>query len=288
MAEMIRPVQNNKDEVDLVQVLERIIRFFSNHKKELIGASLAGMLCGYVIFLVQPKLYNSTLILHSQVLTNSEEIEIIDNWNELRKDGEYGVLSQNLNISATLLNSVKLFKATNIQGAPAGSISGFTVEVLVNDTSILEDLQKAVIYGLENNEYVKEKVNFKRDNATKMIASVNREIAKLDSTKKKIESNNTGKSQGSSSFIVDISDVNVQMITLNEKLFQYQETLKFVDAIQLLQNFEKYSKPASPRLLKMLLSGFLGGIFIGFIWAIWKDVKLNIAMISRATQTVAK
>ncbi len=158
----------------------------------------------------------------------------------------------------------------------------------MNDTSILEDLQKAVIYGLENNEYVKEKVNFKRDNATKMIASVNREIAKLDSTKKKIESNNTGKSPGSSSFIVDISDVNVQMITLNEKLFQYQETLKFVDAIQLLQNFEKYSKPASPRLLKMLLSGFLGGIFIGFIWAIWKDVKLNIAMISRATQTVAK
>jgi hypothetical protein len=288
MAEMIKPAQDNKDEVDLIQVLERIIRFFSNHKKELVAASLAGMLCGFIIYLVQPKVYNSTLILHSQILTNSEEIEIIDNWNELRKDGEYGVLSKNLNCSEYILKNVKLLSATNIQNIAAGSTSGFTVDVLVKDTSILENLQKAVIYGLENNEFVKEKVNFKRDNATQMIASVNREIAKLDSTKEKIESNNTGKTPGSSSFIVDISDVNVQMITLNEKLYQYQEALKFVDAIQLLQNFEKYSRPTSPHLLKMIFSGLFGGIFIGFVWSIWKDVKLKMAMSRRVPLTVSK
>jgi hypothetical protein len=288
MAEMIKPAQNNKDEVDLVQVLERIIRFFSNHKKDLIAAPLAGMLCGCIIYMVQPKVYNSTLILHSQVLSNSEEIEIIDNWNELRKDGEYGVLSKNLNCGVYILRNVKMLSASNIQNVTAGSTSGFTVDVLVSDTSILENLQKAVIYGLENNEYVKEKVNFKRDNTTKLIASINREIAKLDSTKKKIESNNTGRTPGSSSFIVDISDVNVQMITLNEKLIQNQEALKFVDAIQLLQNFEKYSKPTSPRLLKMILSGFFGGIFIGFVWSIWIDVKLKMAMSRRVPQTVAK
>ena len=288
MAEMIKPAQNDKDEVDLMQVLERIIRFFSNHKKELVAASLAGMLCGYILFMVQPKLYNSTLILHSQVLTNSEEIEIIGNWNELRKDGEYGVLSKNLNCNAYLLRDVKMLSATNIQNVAVGGTSGFTVNVLVRDTSILDDLQKAVIYGLENNEFVKEKVNFRRDNTTRMIASINQEIAKLDSTKKKMESNNNGKTPGSSSFIVDISDVNVQVITLNEKLLQYQEALKFVDAIQVLQNFEKYSRPVSPRSLKMILSGFLGGLFIGFVWAIWKDVKLKIAMISRPPQTVAK
>src|SRR5258707_11275722 len=130
MAEMIKPAQNDKDEVDLIQVLERIIRFFSNHKKELVAASLAGMLCGYILFMVQPKLYNSTLILHSQVLTNSEEIEIIGNWNELRKDGEYGVLSKNLNFNPTLLESVKNLSATNIQNIPVGGTSGFTVNVL--------------------------------------------------------------------------------------------------------------------------------------------------------------
>jgi hypothetical protein len=117
-----------------------------------------------------------------------------------------------------------------------------------------------------------------------LIESIHQEIAKLDSAKKRIESSSGGKSSGSSSYIVDISDVNVQMINLNEKLYQYQEQLKFVDAIQVLQNFEKYSKPASPRLSIMLASGLLAGLFVGFAWALSKNLKSKVAAVSKARQ----
>jgi predicted cobalt transporter CbtA len=154
MAEMTKPVQNNNDEIDLIKVLERIFNFLSSYKKMLIIATLAGILCGLALYLIQPKIYGSTLILHSQVLSNSEEIEIIDNWNNLRREGEYGVLSRNLNCPVALLNKVKSIAAANIQiNQPT---SGFTVEVFVTDTAVLEELQKAIIYGLENNEFVKE------------------------------------------------------------------------------------------------------------------------------------
>jgi len=283
MAEMTKPVQNNNDEIDLIKVLERISNFLSSNKLMLIIGTLTGILCGLAIYLLQPKIFGSTLILHSQVLSNAEEIEIIENWNNLRREGEYAVLSRNLNCPVDLLKKVKGITAANIQiNQPT---SGFTVEVYVTDTAVLEELQKAIIYGLENNEFVKEKVDLKRSNTIKIIDNINLEIAKLDSTKKKIESgNNVGKLSGSSSLIMNISDVNVQMITLNEKLYQYQDILKFVNAIQILQNFEKFTKPVSPRLPKMILSGLLGGLFVGFALSALKSIRLKIAMISRSPQ----
>jgi hypothetical protein len=275
MAEMTKSDQNNNDEIDLIQVLERITRFISTYKKELIVTMIAGLLCGTAIYISKPKIYGSTLILHSQILSNSEEIRIIDSWNTLRNNGEFAVLSRNLDYPVSLIKNVKALSATDIQITQPSS--GFTVDVLVSDTAILEGLQKAIIYGLENSQYVSEKVNFKKENTLKMLESINREIARLDSTKKKIESSQNAKSSGASSFIIDISDVNVQMITLKEKYYQYQEALKFVDAIQVLQNFEKYAKPTSPRLGTLLISGLLGGLFVGFAWAIIKNLKLKIA-----------
>jgi hypothetical protein len=275
MAEMTKSDQNNNDEIDLIQVLERITRFISTYKKELIATMIAGLLCGTAIYMSKTKIYGSTLILHSQILSNSEEIRIIDSWNTLRNNGEFAVLSRNLDYPVSLIKNIKALTATDIQISQPSS--GFTVDVLVGDTSILEGLQKAIIYGLENSQYVSEKVNFKKENTLKMLESISREIARLDSTKKKIESSQNAKSSGASSFIVDISDVNVQMITLKEKYYQYQEALKFVDAIQVLQNFEKYAKPTSPRLGILLISGLLGGLFVGFAWAVIKNLKLKIA-----------
>jgi hypothetical protein len=275
MAEMTTSAQNNNDEIDLIQVLERITRFLSSYKKELFLTMFAGLLCGLAIYISKPKLYGSTLILHSQILSNSEEIKIIDSWNTLRRNGELDVLSRDLNCSISLIKNIKGLGAMDIQITQP--TSGFVVDVLVNDTSILGDLQKAIIYGLENSEYVSQKVSFRKENALKILEDINREIGRLDSTKKKIESSQNGKGSGNSSFIVDISDVNVQMVTLKEKLYQYQEALKFVDAIQVLQNFEKYAKPASPRLGILLISGLLGGLFAGFAWAVIKNLKWKIA-----------
>src|SRR6185295_7764394 len=39
---------------------------------------------------------------------------------------------------------------------------GFIVQVIVKDTSILDNLQQGIVYGLENTEYVKERLITKR------------------------------------------------------------------------------------------------------------------------------
>lgn len=283
MSDMINSGQNNHDDIDLIVVLERISRFLSGNIKYLVTTAIVGLICGVVIYFTLPKSYSSTMILRTQVLSNTEEIEIVSSWNNLLGNGEYVVLSKTLNCSTDLITNLKSIKAESILNL-LPTTSAFTVTVLVKDTSILEELQNAIIFGLENNEYVKAKVNFKRDNTTQMIASITQEIARLDSTKKKIESSSTGKSASPASFIVDISDVNVQMITLREKLYQNQETLKFVDAIQIMQKFEKFERPASPHLSILMFSGFVGGLFLGLVISIVKNVRMKIALIRNTGQ----
>ena len=280
MTEVKNPAPDNHDEIDLLNVLERLFSFVGRYKRLLLLAAIAGMLSGIIIYLALPKEYASRMILHSNVLTNPEEIAIISDWSALLKNGEYDVLSQNLDCSNELLHKIKYLTADEIQKVQTSNTSsGFTVDVLVKDTAILGILQKAIIYGLANNDYVKERVDIRKANTTKIITDINHEIAKLDSTKKKIEGSNAGKTHGPSSFIVDISNVNIQMIQLNEKLYQYQEQLKFVDAIQVLQNFEKYSKPDSPRLSFLMISGFIGGLFLAYMLICYKYLNQKIALI---------
>jgi hypothetical protein len=283
MSDMINSGQNSHDDIDLIVVLERISRFLSGNKKNLILTAVAGMICGLVIYYTLPKSYSSTMIVRTQVLSSTEEIEIVSSWNGLHSNGEYGVLSRTLNCSQQLLSKLKSIKAENIPNLLPAT-GAFTVTVLVSDTSILEDLQNAIIFGLENNEFVQAKVNFQRDNSIQMIANINQEISKLDSTKKKIESSNTGKPTSSPSFIVDISNVNVQMITLREKLYQNQEALKFVDAIQVLQKFEKFERPASLHRSVLVFTGLMGGLFLGMVLSIAKYVRMKIALIRNTRQ----
>jgi hypothetical protein len=278
MSDTFNSVQDSNDDIDLIIVLERISRFLFVNKIVLIVSAIAGLICGLAIYRSLPKTFNSTLILRTQVLSNTEDIGILSSWNDLLINGEYGALSRYLNCSPDLVSKLRSINAEIIPN-PLPAISAFSVSVLVKDTTILNDLQSAIIYGLENNDYVKAKVTFKRDNTIQLITSINQEIARLDSTKRKIELSSAGKPLSSPSFIVDISNLNVQMITLREKLYLNQENLKFVDAIQVTQKFEKYEKPVSPRLSILAFSGLLGGLFIGLILSIVKTVRLKIALI---------
>ena len=264
MSDMIHSVQDSHDDIDLIVVLERISRFLSGNKKTLIITAIVGMICGGVFYYTLPKSYSSTMILRTQVLTNAEEIEIVSDWNNLRSYGEYGLLARTLHCTPELISKLISIKAENISNLLPAT-SAFTVTVLVSDTSNLEELQNAIVFGLENNEFVQAKVNLKRDNTIQLIDNINQEIAKLDSTQRKIESSNTGKPTSSPSFMVDISNLNVQMITLREKLYQNQETLKFVNGIQVLQKFERFERPANIHRSTLIFLGLLVGLFLGIV-----------------------
>jgi hypothetical protein len=254
------------DELDLIVVVERIVAFINRFFFILIIFPTFGIIAAFVIFLSTPKTYTSELVLHSYILTNLENIQIIENWKVLLRKKEYNTLAGIWNSNPGLIKKVKKISTEEIQKLYVqDNPHGFIVQVTVKDTSILDNLQQGIVYGLENTEYVKERLITKRANLVELIEKVKGEIAKLDSTKLTVENILNNKNKSSSSLFVDITSINSGIITLNEKLLAYQEQLKFANATQVLQKFNKFSYPESRNGPLLLFVGAIIGLVIGYL-----------------------
>lgn len=262
--------ENKTDDLDLINLLEKIFLFFRAYGRLIAIFSVLGILAGFVLYKASPKTYRSTLLLHSYMLSNTEHINIIEDWNALLKDKSYSTLARRLNCTQGTLRQVISIKAAEIQKLYIpNNPNGFMVEVYVKNNAVIDSLTGMIVYGLENSDYIKAKLSSRRSTLLQLINEVKGEITKLDSTKKNIENSINSNNQHTSSFIVDISSINSQMIGLNEKSLSYQDELKFCNAVQVLHPFEKFEKPASPKLLKLLLLGFIGGFALGYIFSLY-------------------
>ena len=99
------------------------------------------------------------------------------------------------------------------------------------------------------------------------------EITKLDSTKLAVENILNNKNKSSSSLFVDITSINSGIISLNEKLLGYQEDLKFANAIQVLQRFNKFSKPESRQGPLLFILGATIGLLMGYLVSLFISVR---------------
>ena len=286
MIEKANEVTAQRDELDLLTLVESAISFFKSFGLTILIFSVAGILLGYLRYRVTPKEYSSTLILHSRIITNQEQLEIVKTWDDLLKRDEYEILASTFNCDPKILEKVGEISGEEIQKLYVpDNPNGFTVKVLVTDTGILDSLQTAIVYGLQNSEYVKERVALRRSDLNALIQKVTTEISALDSTKSNVENIINNKHQNQSSFIIDVSGINRQLIDLNEKLYGYLEELKFLDAVHVLQNFNKLKKPETPKLLSSLVLGLIAGIFIGYCIALYKYVRRKLA---KRTNVVAQ
>jgi hypothetical protein len=265
---------NNTDDLDLWSMLAKTITFFRKYGKMILATTLTGMLAGIAIYISLPKLYSSKLTLESTLLSNLEEIQIIENWNSLLNRSGYSTLAETLNCDPLVVEKIGHISAEQIQkGTNNDNTSGFIVEVLIKDTILLEIIQRGIVYGLENGDYVKDRIATRRSHLEELIQNVKNERVKLDSVKKNVEDILRNKQKNGSSLMIDVSGISSQIIGLQEKQLGYEETLKFADAVRVLQKFVKFKRPVEPKLSKLLLLGFIGGFGLGYIAALLRVIR---------------
>jgi uncharacterized protein involved in exopolysaccharide biosynthesis len=268
------------EDIDLLALAERILAFFQRFRWLLLLGVAAGLLGGFLTYKKLPKVYQSRMILHSFTLSNEDYIQVIDNYNRLLKRHEVDALATTFGISKSTINRVKEIKANQIQKVfTPSNPNGFYVDVYVTDNAILPELQKGIINGLENIDYIKRQLDIKRENFHLLITDVEREIGRLDSTKMDVERSLRGIGNHTSSIMVDITGLNKQLIEMNEKLLNYKQELQFLSAVQVLQGFSAFSLPAGPKLVVWLGLGFIGGLAISYCIALY--ISLHEKLIKR-------
>lgn len=273
----------HSDDIDILLLLERCLHFFKRYKWIFIIAFIAGIGLGLLRFSTSPKIYSSRMVIHSFMLSNQEYTEIIDNWNNLVKKQEYTTLAEIFNCPESLLHKLKKIEGNEIQKIfSSTNPSGVYIDVNVTDNSILPELQKSILYGMNNGDYVKSRLIFKKQRLTEMIAELKSEISKFDSTKTEMEKIIQGKERPSSSVIVEGSNLNHQWIDMNEKLLYLEEDLNFSDAVQVLQGFSAFTKPTGPNLIVLIVLGLILCLSIAYVIALFHSISASLKARARS------
>ena len=274
MSEETKNQVTPSDDIDILLLIERVILFFRKYKWVFIIAIVAGLITGISFYRSLPNVYKSRLIAHSFLLTNQEEIQIIENWSELLGKHEYAALAAIFNCPEKILYPLKQIKGDEIQKVfSTNNPNGFLIEVTVTDISILDELQPAIVNGLENNEYVKERIALKKSNLAQVIEKTTTEIQKLDSVKKRVEDIINRNRDFPSSSIRDITTINTQLVEMNDKLIGYKESLRFANSVQVLQGFSKFKQPVGPKLFVWLFLGLVPFLSLAYVFALVHSIN---------------
>jgi hypothetical protein len=274
----VKLVQHPADELDVVALLKNALSFFRHYGKLLLIVAFVGMLAGGIRFWTTPNLYSSALVLKPTLLSDPEQLELINSWANLLKKRELPVLAREFNVAEGLLKKVISIKTEELQkSASLNNFTAFTLTVLVTDTAVLQPFQKGIMYALDNSEYVKDKLAARRNILRTMIQTVQQEITRLQAMQAAVESSLQQNSSGGSRFMVSVSDISNQLASLQEKKLNYEENLSFTSGVYVLQNFYTPSRPAHPQLIKLLVIGFGGGLFLGGLLALYLYIKRKLA-----------
>lgn len=278
MMKQVKLIQHPADELDLMAVLKNALSFFSHYGKLLLIVAFTGMLAGGLRFLTTPNLYSSSLVLKPTLLNDPEQLELINSWSVLLKKRELPVLAREFNMEETLLKKVESITTEELQKTAAlNNFTAFTLTVRVTDTAVLHPLQKGIQYALDNSEYVKDKLAARKNILRAMIQTVQQEITRLSAMQAAVENSLQQNSGNASRFMLNVSDISIQLTSLHEKKLNYEENLSFTSAVYVLHNFYAPSKPAHPQLIKLLVIGFGGGLFLGCAIALFLHLRKKLA-----------
>jgi hypothetical protein len=267
---------NNSDEIDLLELLAKIVITIKSNILSIIIAFVIGSILGLCYYQFVPKVYESKMILLSDILTSSYSERITESLDNLIKEGNDEVLSQRLGITENEASSITKMEIESVKQEAKGTESEsatFIITVRTQDKSILPNLQEGLINHLRNNEYVKIRVRQRQDFYKAMIEKVGIEINSLDSLKKRLFTGQPIYSKSSEMMLVDPTNIYSKILDLNKEQIGFKNSLELVNSIQLVEGFTVYNKPVSPKLSISLVAGASVGLFLVALLIGFKSLK---------------
>ncbi|MBX2895014.1 MAG: hypothetical protein KF763_06210 [Cyclobacteriaceae bacterium] len=255
------------DEIDLTELMVSIIKFLNKNLVVFSVFILLGIGFSILAYAISPRVYESKMILQSDILTESYAERITESLDRLIKEGNSRVLSSRLNISedeAEKINKIEIESVKQTTASKEKEESIFIITCEIKDKSILPELQDGIIALLRNNEFVKIRVKQRETYYTSLIAKIQEEINSLDSLKKRLFQGKPVYGKSAEMMLVEPTSIYSKIIDLNKEQINYKNALELVNSIQLVEGFTAFEKPAKPKLSIALILGFVGGVFLAF------------------------
>lgn len=282
------PKQN--EEIDLIyffrpigKLFKEIGKAFSNWGKKIktfypfvIYIFIFGGLLGFAARFILNKHYKTDGIFLSRVLTSGISLNIINDLNkQLGVEENLPVVTQKLNLNindARGIVSIKLYDMSDTLRLNNDDSLGATIKItlIVNDTSLVEKVQKGIIYLFENNDYALKRKQARLENLIDLKKNLDSKIQSLDTLRNIVNSSIIPNSQGKGNVFLGepINPVNVyekEVGFFREQLY-LNEQIKNSNTFEIIRPFTKIYKTNSPNFLAIQLYALGGGLLLGFIF----------------------
>jgi len=265
------------DEIDLLGLLAKGVLIVKSNFVFIIASFLICTALGLVYYQFSPKIYESKMLISSDILTESYSKSLTDNLSKLIKEKNFQSLSEKLSVPADQapnIEGIEIKSAIEKAVDLAENLKNYlVVEVRTKDNTIWPQLQNGIIGYLQNNEFVKIRVEHRKKYYNQTIEKINLELADLEILKKKIADGYLAQSSKESLVLFDPTTVNSKILELNKEKINLQNSLETVNSVQVVEGFTVFKKPASPKLSISLISGSSFGLVVVCLFIIFKSVS---------------
>lgn len=254
------------DEIDLFILLLKGVYIIRKNLRLIVLLIVIGGALGLAKYLFGHKVFENKMIVSSNILTNIYSQILFDNINRHMLEHNLAEVAKLLGTDekvAKQINSLKI-ESLRKEDKDAGEKDRFLITAEVSDQSIIPQLQTAILYYLENNSFVKVRVEINRKTMQQLLAAVEKEIADMEELKKRI-ANGEFFQTAKGNLMFDPTSVNSKILELTERKLNYQNALTLSNSVYVIEGFTIFEKQTKPRLLFSVVGGALIGVFIVFI-----------------------
>jgi hypothetical protein len=253
------------DEIDLLELAIKLNRIFIKNLKGLVIAFGIGTLVGLAFYQLAPKVYESKMIVSSDVLTFSICKALISDLEELRKEDNHEEMAKKLGMplaDAKNIVGIKLVPSIEkAEGLREQEKTLLSITIKSFDQLLFSKLQQPLIKFLETNDYALAREKEKRALYNGLIEKATHEINELEKLRDKFLVGELFKTASGGTIYFDPTEINSKIVGLTEVKLKNQNSLALVNNVQIIQGFTNFTKPTSPKLSISLVGGASLGVF---------------------------
>lgn len=273
-----------KDEVDLMELFVNLIIAIRRHLWLIILFFFLGTALGFAYYFSVKKVYQSKMVVSSSILTSSYSKELFENINRHRRERNTHAVKILLNVSESTAKNLAYLEIEKLsQTDDLKEADRFIITADVLDKAVFPEVEKGLVYYLENNEFAKIRVEQNKKYIEEMLAKVITEIMDMERFKEKIISG-TFFENVRGNIMFDPTTVNSKILELTKEKINLENSLELVNSVQVIEGFTQFERPSSPRLSISLVSGSLIGLFFVGILIAFKSVRKLLRMADTAKQ----
>jgi hypothetical protein len=266
--------QKKNIEIDLIDLLVKSIYVLRANFWAIVFFVGLGTAIGVAYFYTSKKVYQSKMIISSQILTVSYTKILFDNANLYLGEGNFHMLASQFHISEKVARSIRSLNVEPLfedqSDAKESEKLLITAEVL--DIQILPEFQQELITYLENNDFAKIRVEQQKNYLRQMLASVDKEIEDMEAFKTRIYKGDFFK-DAKGNVMFDPTTVNSKILELTDKKLNYQNSLAIVNSVQVIDGFTKFERQSRPKLTNSVVSGFFAGLGMAALFLTFKAIN---------------